>query len=47
LDGERLEGIADFIDESIVRGDADAESVGVGAREFGYVVGDAAVFTTE
>jgi hypothetical protein len=28
-------GIADFIDETIMRGDADAESVGFGACQFG------------
>ena len=43
LDRERLAGIADFVDESVMRGDADAEPVGVGARELRDVVGDVSV----
>jgi hypothetical protein len=42
-----VEGIADFIDKSVMRGDADAEPFGVGARELRYVVGDVALGTTQ
>ena len=35
LDGERLARIADLVDEAVMRGDADAEAIGLDARSSG------------